>query len=55
MRNRAYESPVAAGYREYPPPADLRDRVACRALTGPTPSGLLAGWNAEVGRWLELE
>jgi AraC-like DNA-binding protein len=26
-----------------------------RALTGLTPSGLLAGWNGEVGRWLELE
>ncbi len=26
-----------------------------RALTGFTPPDLLAGWNAEVGRWLELE
>jgi transcriptional regulator GlxA family with amidase domain len=26
-----------------------------RALTGITPRVLLAGWNAEVGRWLELE
>jgi AraC-like DNA-binding protein len=26
-----------------------------RALTGLTPRRLLAGWNAEVGRWLELE
>jgi uncharacterized protein DUF6597 len=26
-----------------------------RALTGFTPPGLLASWNAEVGRWLELE
>jgi transcriptional regulator GlxA family with amidase domain len=26
-----------------------------RALTGLTPRGLLARWNAEVGRWLELE
>jgi AraC-like DNA-binding protein len=25
-----------------------------RALTGFTPRHLLAGWNAEVGRWLEL-
>jgi hypothetical protein len=26
-----------------------------RALTGLTPRGLLAGWSAEVGGWLELE
>ena len=26
-----------------------------RALTGFTPPGLLGSWNAEVGRWLELE
>ena len=26
-----------------------------QALTGLTPRGLLAGWNGEVSRWLELE
>jgi hypothetical protein len=29
MPDQSHETRPATGYREYPPPTDLRDRVAC--------------------------